>query len=51
MVVHRNGNVLTTTGNDGSHTDAIGGKGGGTYTYKVCDGGTAICSLEVSASF
>ena len=51
VVVWRNGSVLTTTGNDGLHTDAIGGKGGGTYTYKVCDAGTATCSPEVTASF
>jgi hypothetical protein len=38
----------TPTANDGSYEDVIGAKGGGqTYTYEVCETGTAHC---VSAS-
>ncbi|HEU5205279.1 MAG TPA: S8 family serine peptidase [Candidatus Limnocylindrales bacterium] len=49
--VWRNGAKVTTTPNDGVHTDLIGGKGGGTFIYKVCEAGTTTCSPEVSASF
>jgi subtilisin family serine protease len=51
VVVWRNGSVLTTTQNDGFHTDAIGGKGGGTFTYQVCEAGTTTCSPDVTVSF
>ena len=44
--VYRNGAKITTTANDGSHTDAISKKG--TYTYKVCEAGTSICSTNLS---
>jgi PKD repeat protein len=32
------------------YTDNVG-KGGGTYAYKVCESGTAICSNEATVSF
>ncbi len=51
MVVWRNGVAVMTTPNDGFQTDPIGGKGGGTFTYKVCAAGTTTCSPEVTASF
>lgn len=51
VVVWRNGAVVATTGNDGLHTDLIGGKGAGTFTYKVCEAGTTSCSPEVTVSF
>ena len=38
--------------NDKFYTDPIGGKGAGTFTYKVCEAGTTtICSPVVSVSF
>lgn len=49
--VWRNGSRVATTPNDEFYTDPIGGKGGGTFTYKVCEAGTTTCSPEVSASF
>lgn len=49
--VYRDGAFITTTPNDGVHTDNIGTKGGGTYTYKVCEAGTATCSPEKSITF
>ena len=50
--IHRNGAPLTTTTNDGFHTDVIGSRGGGSYTYEVCEAGTTtICSPEVTVSF
>jgi len=49
--VYRNATLITTTANDGAHTDNIGKKGGGSYTYKVCEAGTTTCSNEVAISF
>ena len=50
--VYRNGSFLVTTTNDNFQTDPIGGKGAGTFTYKVCQAGsTTICSPVVSVSF
>jgi PKD repeat protein len=49
--IHRNGVLLTSTPNDGAYTDRILLKGGGTYTYKVCDEGTTRCSIEVAVVF
>lgn len=47
----RNNSKLTTTANDGAHTDNTGQKGGGTNTYRVCEAGTTNCSNEVSVSY
>lgn len=47
--VRRNGAVVTTTANDGAHTDSLG-KVSGTFTYKVCEAGTTVCSAEVSVT-
>ena len=44
--VFRNGVKIVTTANDGAHTDAIGAKGGGSYTYKVCEANTTTCSPD-----
>ncbi|MBW3565061.1 MAG: S8 family serine peptidase [Acidobacteria bacterium] len=49
--IFRNGSKITTTANDGFHTDNIGNKGGGSYTYKVCEAGTSTCSNEASVTF
>lgn len=49
--IFRSGAKITTTANDGFHTDNIGKKGGGSYTYKVCEAGTSTCSNEVTVSF
>ncbi len=49
--IYRNGSVIATTANSGSYTDAIGGKGGGSYTYKVCEAGTSSCSADKTAVF
>ncbi|MGY1839205.1 MULTISPECIES: chitinase N-terminal domain-containing protein [unclassified Modestobacter] len=49
--VHRNGQKVATTANDGAHTDAIGQKGGGSYTYKVCEADTSACSNEMTVVF
>ena len=49
--IYRNGTKVVTTANDGAHTDAIGSKGGGSYTYRVCEAGTSTCSADVSVTF
>ena len=49
--VWRNGAKITTTANDGAHTDNINARGGGSYTYKVCEAGTTICSNEAVVTF
>jgi extracellular elastinolytic metalloproteinase len=49
--VYRNGSVITTTANDGAHTDATNNRGGATYSYQVCEAGTATCSNTVSVVF
>ncbi|HWB73287.1 MAG TPA: S8 family serine peptidase [Egibacteraceae bacterium] len=49
--VYRDGAVIATTANDGAYTDDIGAKGAGSYTYKVCEAGTTICSNEATVAF
>ena len=49
--VYRNGALVATTANDGFHTDAINNRGGGSYTYRVCEAGTATCSNEATVTF
>jgi thermitase len=50
--IYRNGTKLITTANDGFHTDNIDARGGGSYTYQVCEAGsTTACSNEATASY
>jgi len=50
--VYRDGNMVTTTENDGAYTDGPLGKGGGSATYQVCEEGlTTTCSNEVFVSW
>ncbi len=50
--IHRDGAVLDAgEANDGTYTDHINRKGGGSYTYKVCEAGTSTCSNEVTVTF
>ncbi len=42
--IFRNGVKILTTTNDGAHADNTGAKGGGSFTYKVCEAGTSTCS-------
>ena len=52
VAVYRNGTFLWNTGNDGSATDAIGAKGGGTWSYRLCETGSApACSSTVTVRF
>ncbi|MGH9283305.1 MAG: hypothetical protein ACRD0S_10275, partial [Acidimicrobiales bacterium] len=50
--VKRNGQTVATVTNDGSHIDSITARGGGTFTYQVCEvAGLARCSNEASVTF
>jgi len=50
--IYRDGNLIATTANDGTYTDNIGRRGGGSYTYQVCEeGSTTECSNEVNVVF
>jgi subtilisin family serine protease len=49
--IFRGSTKVATTANDGAHIDSINKKGGGTYTYKVCEAGTATCSASVTVTF
>jgi subtilisin family serine protease/PKD repeat protein len=47
--VLRDGAVVTTTANDGAHTDQV--SAAGTYTYRVCEAGTSRCSNDSTVTF
>ncbi|MGV6851754.1 MAG: S8 family serine peptidase [bacterium] len=49
--IYRDSNVISTTANDGAYTDAIGAKGGATYTYKVCEAASSTCSADMTVVF
>jgi serine protease len=50
--IYRNTLRIVTNDTDGSHTDNTGNKGGGSYTYEVCEtGATTTCSNEVTVVF
>lgn len=42
--IYRDGKSIARTSNTGAYTDTIGGKGAGTFTYKVCEVGSTRCS-------
>lgn len=50
VTVLRDGASVAKTANDGSYTDSIAAKGGGTYTYQLCDSG-GNCSQQVTVTF
>ncbi len=47
--IYRDGSKITTTANDGAHTDQV--QKAGTYKYKVCQAGTSTCSNEATVKF
>lgn len=49
--IYRDGVLIETTANDGFYTDDINNRGGGSYTYQVCEEGTSTCSNEVTITF
>jgi serine protease len=48
--ISRDGNPIATTAND-SYTDSIDSRGGASYTYQVCESGTATCSNQATVIF
>jgi len=48
--IYRNG-VIIGTDNASPYTYSLGVKGPGSYVYKVCNTGTAVCSNEASVIF
>ena len=48
--IQRNAAIVTTTPNDGAHTDVIG-KVNGTFTYRVCNAATTTCSTSANVTF
>jgi N-acetylneuraminic acid mutarotase len=49
--VYRNGNVITTTPNDGLYDDSTGTTGQASFMYQVCEAGTQTCSNTVTVNF
>ena len=49
--VYRDGALVFSTANDGAETDAIGARGSASYTYQVCEAGTAVCSGIATVTF
>lgn len=49
--IYRDGQLIMTTENDKLETDITGEKGGGSAVYQVCEAGTAVCSMEVTANW
>ncbi|MEI8674761.1 S8 family serine peptidase [Pseudoalteromonas sp. Hal040] len=50
--VYRNGSKVGSVANTNSYTDTITTKGGGTYTYQVCEAqSTTVCSNNSSVTF
>jgi PKD repeat protein len=47
----RDGAIVEQTANDGFYTDNINSRGGGSYTYEVCEAGTSNCSNTVTITF
>jgi hypothetical protein len=43
--------TVTAPSTDGYYTDPIGGRGGGSYTYEICETGTGTCSPTVTVTF
>ncbi|MFO7852023.1 MAG: PKD domain-containing protein [Bacteroidota bacterium] len=49
--IYRDGAPIETNFDGSSYTDANLGRGGGTYTYKVCETGTTTCSNDATVVF
>ncbi|GAB3360881.1 trypsin-like serine peptidase [Lysobacter tyrosinilyticus] len=49
--VYRDASVIATTANDGSYTDSVRVRKSGSFTYKVCNAGTAECSNTVTVNY
>jgi len=51
IVVLRNNAAVYSGANGMSYTDSVSGKGGGSFTYQVCDTAYTVCTNAAVASF
>jgi hypothetical protein len=49
--VYREGNLIATVTNNGAYTDPIDQRGGGSYSYQVCEAGGDPCSNTATVTF
>ncbi|HEY5445554.1 MAG TPA: hypothetical protein VIJ87_14030, partial [Pyrinomonadaceae bacterium] len=49
--IWRNDSLILTTPNDGVQKDNMNGRRSGSYTYRVCQSGTQVCSNSVTIIF
>ncbi|BDX07988.1 S8 family serine peptidase [Planctobacterium marinum] len=49
--VYRDGSMIATTSNDGAYTDNLNVKGGGSYTYQICEEASSTCTTTVTVTF
>ncbi|HJR58620.1 MAG TPA: M36 family metallopeptidase [Vicinamibacterales bacterium] len=49
--IYRNGVKILTTPNDNAETDSTGTKGSRTFTYKLCEANSSVCSPERTVVF
>ena len=49
--IFRDGSIIANAASTGTYTDNLNRKGGGSYTYKVCEEGVNICSGDVTVYF
>ena len=49
--VYRGGYKVATVANSGAYSDNLGKSAAGTYTYKVCEAASTVCSANVSVTF
>jgi hypothetical protein len=49
--ITRDGSTVYSGTNNGVYMDLVGGKGAGTFTYKVCDSTNSLCTNPASAKF
>ena len=49
--IWRNSSLILTAANNGSQKDNLNTRGAGSYTYRVCQSGTDVCSNSVTVVF
>ena len=49
--VLRGGAKIATAPNTGAYRDNVDRKGAGTYSYRICEAGTSVCSNTVTVTF
>lgn len=49
--IFQDGALIATTDNDGFYTHNLDQRGGGTYTFQLCEAGAATCSNEVTITY